>query len=93
MKKELTIIVVGKANTGKSTMLIQLEKLLIENGYDVELSPKDYPDYSGDNAFHFRNSIMKNFNERVNAIKPNIKIILKEMQANREPISKENKND
>lgn len=81
MSNELTIIVAGQANSGKSTMMLQLEKLLKENGYDVQLSLKGHPDYAGENSFHFRNKEEKNFDKKVAAIKKS-KIILKEMQVN-----------
>lgn len=89
MKKELNIIITGHANVGKSTVLVHIEKLLRENGYDVELSLKDHPDYTGENAYHFRNSIMLHFDEKIEAIKSNVKIILKETQLNRDSIKKE----
>lgn len=84
MNKELTIIIAGQANTGKSTMMLQLETLLKENGFDVELSFDSHPDYTGENTFHFHNKESINFNEKIKAIKNNTKIILKEMQINRE---------
>ena len=53
MSKKLSIIVAGDNNTGKSTMLFQLEKLLKENGFNVELAFENHPDYSGENSFFF----------------------------------------
>lgn len=82
MDKELTIIIAGKANSGKSTMMLQLEKLLIDNGFDVQFSFKNHPDYGGENTYHFRNKEQKDFFEKINVIKSNTKIILKEMQMN-----------
>ena len=61
MDKKLTIIIAGDTNAGKSTMMLQLEKLLTENGYNVELSFHGEPDYSGENAFHFHNKESQNF--------------------------------
>jgi len=79
---ELTIIVSGLTNTGKSTMVLQLEKLLVENGYDVRLSFDGNPDYSGDDSFHFRNKESINFDKKVEVIKSKTVIILKEVQQN-----------
>lgn len=90
MSKNLTIIVAGEANSGKSTMMLQIEKLLKENGFDVELSLKGHPDYSGENSYHFHNHEEKNFDEKITTIKSNTKIILKEAQVNREKPSIEN---
>ena len=86
MGKELTIIVAGQTNSGKSTMIYQIEKLLNENGFNVELSLKGHPDYSGENSYHFRKNVEKNFSEIINNIKSETKIVLKEMQLNVETI-------
>ena len=80
MEKELQIIIAGKANTGKSTMMLQLEKLLKENGYDVELSFENHPDYSGENSFFFHQKEQQYFPEKVEAIKSRTKIVLSEAQ-------------
>lgn len=90
MSKNLTIIIAGEANSGKSTMMLQIEKLLKENGFDVELSLKGHPDYGGENSYHFHNHEEKNFNEKIIAIKSNTKIILKEAQVNCEKSNIEN---
>jgi nucleoside-triphosphatase THEP1 len=84
MSEELTIIIAGRANSGKSTMMLQLEKLLKENGYDVTLSLKGEPDYTGENSFHFHKKEELNFDKKVEAIKSKTKITLKEMQVNSE---------
>ncbi len=84
MSNELTIIVAGQANSGKSTMMLQIEKLLKENGFDVQLSLKGHPDYTGENAYHFHQKEEKNFDKKIDAIKSKTKITLKEMQVNSE---------
>lgn len=84
MNKELTIIIAGQAGTGKSTMMLQLEKLLKENGFNVELNFKGCPDYGGENTYHFHNLIEPTFDKEISLIKSNVKIILKEMQLARE---------
>lgn len=78
MSKKLSIIVKGDNNTGKSTMIFQLEKLLKENGFNVELSFEHHPDYSGENSFYFHQKEEKNFNEKIVALKQDLTITLKE---------------
>lgn len=78
MSKKLSIIVAGDNNTGKSTMLYQLEKLLKENGFNVELSFEHHPDYSGENSFYFHQKEGNNFNEKIEALKQDLVITLKE---------------
>ena len=82
MSKKLSIIVAGTSNTGKSTMLFQLEKLLKENGFNVELSFENHPDYSGENSFYFHQKEEKNFNEKIEKLKKDLTITLKESQTN-----------
>ena len=55
MNKELTILIAGETNSGKSTMMLELENLLKQNGFNVELSFHGSPDYTGENSFHFHN--------------------------------------
>jgi len=88
MDNELTIIITGRAGSGKSTMMLQLEKLLVENGFNTQFSFKNHPDYSGENTYHFRNKEEQHFDEKINAIKSSTKIILKEVQLNCEPNKK-----
>jgi GTPase SAR1 family protein len=80
MEKQLQIIVAGTANVGKSTMMLQLEKWLKDNGYEVELSFENHPDYSGENSYFFRQKEEQYFPEKVEAIKAETKIVLKEAQ-------------
>lgn len=80
MEKELTVIIAGTAGSGKSTMMLQIEKLLKENGYNVELSFHGNPDYTGENTFHFHNKEGENFDKKSKAIKENTRIVLKEAQ-------------
>jgi tRNA uridine 5-carbamoylmethylation protein Kti12 len=80
MNNELMIIVAGTTCSGKSTMILQLEKLLKENGFNVEFSFKNHPDYGGENTYHFRNKVNLNFDKEIEIIKSSTKIILKEMQ-------------
>ena len=79
MDKNLTIIIAGETNAGKSTMMLQLEKLLTENGYNVELSFHGEPDYSGENSFHFHNKELKDFEKKIKTIKENTTIRLVEL--------------
>lgn len=89
MKKdnELSIIVAGRAGSGKSAMMLQIEKLLKENGFNVELSFKGNPDYSGNNTVYFHEREEKNFDEKIEAIKERTKITLMEMQTSNAPIN------
>lgn len=82
MSKKISIIVAGDNNTGKSTILYQLEKLLKENGFNVELSFEHHPDYSGENSFYFHQREGKNFNEKIEVLKQDLTITLKESQTN-----------
>ena len=89
MNNEITIIIAGNSNVGKSTMMLQLEKLLKENGYDVEVNVDNHPDYTGENSFHFHKKEEINFDKKVEVIKSNTKIILKEVQTQRKYAIKE----
>jgi ABC-type lipoprotein export system ATPase subunit len=80
MGKELMVIIAGEAGTGKSTLMLQIEKVLKENGYNVELNFKGNPDYTGENTFHFHNKEGENFDKKSEAIKTNTRIVLREMQ-------------
>lgn len=80
MDREISIIIAGRANTGKSTMMLQLEKLLKDNGYNVEINVDEHPDYTGENSFHFHKREEINFDCKVELIKASTKITLKEAQ-------------
>jgi ribosomal protein L31 len=86
MSKELSVIILGGANSGKSAMMLQIEKLLKENGFNVELSFEGHPDYSGNNTVHFHEREGKNFENKIEAIKKKTKIILKEAQLKHVPV-------
>ena len=93
MNNELTIIIAGQTNTGKSTMMLQIEKLLKDNGFEVQLSFNGNPDYTGENTFHFHNKEEQNFKLKIEKIKSNTKIILKEMQMNCEKKNNEDQRE
>jgi uridine kinase len=76
MKKEVIITISGNANTGKSLVMAQIEKLLKENGFDVQLLFEDNFDYIDQNSFRLHNNI----SEKINSVKSNTKILLKEIQ-------------
>lgn len=82
--KGLSIIIAGHANSGKSAMMFHLERLLLENGFAVELSFEGHPDYTGENTYHFHKHEEKNIDKKIEAIKASTKITLKEMQMARE---------
>jgi len=85
MKKELQIFIGGTCGSGKSTMMYQLEKLLKENGYDVELSVSD--DYKSINDFN--RQMLQFEEERLIKLKENTHITLREIQLSHKPIEKE----
>ena len=78
--KKLSIIVAGGTNTGKSTMMLLIEKMLKENNFEVELSFEHHPDYSGENSFFFHQKEEQNFNEKIEKIKKDTVITLQESQ-------------
>lgn len=80
MNKELSIIIAGEVNSGKSTLMLEIEKVLKEKGYDVQLSFKGNPDYTGENTFHFHNKEGENFDKKSEAVKTNTRIVLREVQ-------------
>jgi len=78
MTNELTIIIAGDNNAGKSTMMLQIEKLLQDNGFNVELSFDGNPDFTGEHSFFFHKKEELNFEERINTIKNKSKIRIME---------------
>lgn len=91
MSKKLSIIVAGGTNTGKSTMMLLIEKMLKENNFDVELAFEHHPDYSGENSFFFHQREEKNFNEKIENIKKDTTITLQESQIYFDSASKKDK--
>jgi len=89
--KQLTIIVAGEAGHGKSSMLYQLEKLLKENGYNVELDGNNLLDFTSINDFHRK--MKRNEEERLVELKENTQITLKEIQTARGSSKKENQTE
>jgi nucleoside-triphosphatase THEP1 len=80
--KELQIIILGEAGTGKSTMLLWLEKQLKKKDFFVEANLKnELLDY-GDEA-KFRNIVRLNSKESLKKIKGEVKITLTSMQTKR----------
>ncbi len=81
MKKELTITISGQARTGKSTMVLLLEKFLKEQGFDAEIEMSDELfDYGSE--FRFRRIIGERLKE-IDAMKSGLKITLKQVQTSR----------
>lgn len=79
---ELKIIIAGERNTGKSTMMLQIEKLLKEHGYNVELE-FDEPDYTGEENYYFHNKESLNFDTKIEKIKSDTTIKITEKQLKR----------
>ena len=77
--KELQITIAGQTGTGKSTMMLWLEKFLMENGFTVELQLENELFDHGTEA-RFRRIMKENVTERELALMKNTKITLKTMQ-------------
>lgn len=80
---ELIITIGGVKNSGKSTVMLQIEKCLKEKGFDVELRFDNHPDYTGEDTYFFHQREEKNFDKKIEAIKTKSKIILTEKQLTR----------
>ena len=91
MSKKLSIIVAGGTNSGKSTMMLLIEKMLKENNFDVELAFEHHTDYSGENSFFFHQREDKDFNEKIEKIKKDTTITLQESQIYFDSASKKDK--
>lgn len=83
--KELQIIVAGQANTGKSTMLLWLEQVLMEAGFSVEMNLElEKLDYRSEE--NFRRAMREHVTKREESVMKNTKIILSTKQLAREPL-------
>ena len=80
MNKELKIIIAGNSGSGKSTMMYQLENLLLDNGYDVEISLENSLDFKNKSDFYGKMGVYEE--ERLKFLKENTKITLTEIQTN-----------
>jgi nucleoside-triphosphatase THEP1 len=77
MKRELTIIVSGPARSGKSTMVVWLEKQLEKKGFDVEIDLKpEIEDYGTETQF--REVMAFDRKQKLNKIKTEVRITLKQ---------------
>jgi len=77
--KELTIIVTGATASGKSTMVLWLEKQLKNKGFNVEIDMEnELEDYG--NEIQFRNVMAFERKKKIKRIKYQVKITLKSMQ-------------
>ena len=80
--KELQIIIAGEANTGKSTMLLWLEQVLLESGFTVEMNfETELLDYGTEERL--RRTMAQHVTERENNLIDFTKIILSTKQTNR----------
>lgn len=80
--KELQIIVAGAPASGKSTMMLWLEQVLMDAGFSVELNLEtELLDY-GTEA-NFRKRLAEHVTKREEAIMNNSKIILSTKQTQR----------
>lgn len=81
MEKNLIITVAGKCGSGKSHLAYLLKKFLREENFNIEIdfdSDIDYPTEEG-----LDNDVSRNFNEVINSIRKETKIILRETQLHR----------
>jgi energy-coupling factor transporter ATP-binding protein EcfA2 len=85
-KNVITVTVTGQAGVGKSTIAATIAGILQEADLDVEISPEVYEDYGTEDNFF--ESIEKNYLVRMDAIKEKSKIVLKQVQACKQPIKK-----
>ena len=76
-KREICIFVAGEPNSGKSRVSFLLKRFLRENGFEVDF----------DGGLDFNNEAQfdqqignRHFDETIEAIKDNRKIVLREMQ-------------
>lgn len=80
--KNLQIIVAGPAASGKSTMILWLEQVLMEAGFSIELQlENELLDYGTEERF--RRTMTENFTKREENLIKNTKIVLTQMQTNR----------
>lgn len=80
-KKELTITVSGKTNSGKSRVLFLIKKTLQENGLQVNFSGA--PDFSSEKDFDEK--IGHNIEKAVEALKKSVVISMKEVYLQKQP--------
>jgi len=81
--KELQIIVAGQANTGKSTVLVMIERFLKEKGFTVEMNLEtELMDYGTED--NFRRAMGRFEDKREKSLKHNTKIILTTKQTHRD---------
>jgi CO dehydrogenase nickel-insertion accessory protein CooC1 len=82
MKKSLIITVSGKCGSGKSHLAFLLKKFLREQDFVVEVDFNSDIDYSTEE--NLDNDVNRNFNNTMNLIKNETKIILREEQLPRD---------
>jgi len=86
--KELQITIAGPANSGKSTMMLWLEQVLMEAGFTIELQMENEIFEYG-NEDNFRKRMTENVTQREEELIKNTKITLKQKQMHRESWKKE----
>ena len=91
MNQELEIIVAGTTCSGKSTMLYELQGILNANGFNVKISLEGNQDYK--DIKDFNKQMQRNYSERIELLKKQTKITLKDMQIVNGKIKREEKRD
>ena len=80
--KELKIIVAGPPASGKSTMLMWLEQVLLDAGFSIEMDfEQELMDYGTEERL--RKAMAQHVTERENALMQNTKITLTSKQTHR----------
>jgi septin family protein len=82
MEKELTIMIAGHSNTGKSSMMYHLYQTLMQQGFEVVMNFEGHPEH--DSKKDFVAEMEYYTKERLDAVKKGTMITLKEMELVRE---------
>jgi nucleoside-triphosphatase THEP1 len=81
-KNIITVTVTGQAGVGKSTIIATIAGILAD--LNVEVSPEVYEDYGTEDKFF--EAMDKNYLVRIEAISKKSKVVLKEVQACKQPM-------
>ncbi|GAG29623.1 unnamed protein product [marine sediment metagenome] len=82
-KNNITVVVSGCANTGKSTISKIILDVLREKGFDVEVAPEMLMDYGG-SELKFHHTMQQHEDKRLKAVNEKSRITVTEQQLRRE---------
>jgi len=86
--KELQIIIAGGTNTGKTTMMLLLEDLLSENGFNVNIDfTEEIHDFGG--IDELRKLYVNNRGKRHDFLTNEVEITLKQINTTKNPLDAE----